>query len=56
MVAALVAAPFAGTFGIWLSWLTWWPNPVIWLATLLALGPATAWIAGRGVGVAEAQE
>jgi hypothetical protein len=46
-VSALVAAPFAGTFGILLSWLTWWPNPAIWLATAVAQGGATLWIAGR---------
>lgn len=56
VVAGLVAAPFAGTFGIWLSALTWWPNPVIWVATAVPLVAATLWIAGRGVGVAEATE
>ena len=29
LVAALVAAPFAGAFGIWVNALTWWPNAVI---------------------------
>ena len=41
-MAGLVAAPFAGTFGIWLSWLTWAPNPMIWLATAVALGAGGA--------------
>jgi hypothetical protein len=56
LVAGLVAAPFAGTFGIWLSWLTWWPNPVLWVATAIVLVALGLWIAGRGVGVAETQE
>ncbi len=47
IVAALVAAPFAATFGISLSWLTWWPNPVIWTAAAAAQAGATLWIAGR---------
>ncbi len=46
LVAALVAAPFAGTFGVWLSALTWWPNPAIWLPTALAQAAGTLWIAG----------
>jgi protein-S-isoprenylcysteine O-methyltransferase Ste14 len=56
VVALLVAAPFAGTFGLWLSALTWWPNPAIWAATAVVLAASALWIAGRGVGVAEAQE
>ena len=47
LAAAFVAAPFAGTFGIWLSALTWWPSPVIWLPTALAQAAGTLWIAGR---------
>jgi hypothetical protein len=47
VVAALVASPFAGAFGIWLSWLTWWPNPVIWVATAVVQVGATLWIAGH---------
>jgi hypothetical protein len=46
-VAALVAGPFVGTFGVALSWATWWPNPVIWAATALVLAAGTAWTAGH---------
>jgi fatty acid desaturase len=54
-VAALVAAPFAGTFGVWLSWLTWWPNPAIWLTTAFLQGGSTLWIAGRRRAVEDAR-
>ena len=56
VVAGLVAAPFAGTFGIWLSWATWAPAAAIWVATAAALVAATLWVAGHGVGVAAAPE
>ncbi len=49
LVAALVALPFAGCFGIWFNALTWWPNPIVWLLTALAQAALTFWIAGRAV-------
>ncbi|MBP7000121.1 hypothetical protein [Amaricoccus sp.] len=46
LVAALVASPFAGGLGIWLAWLTWWPNPVIWVFVALAEVAGAAYSAG----------
>jgi hypothetical protein len=46
LVAALVASPFAGALGIWLSWLTWWPNPAIWVFVALAEVAGAAYAAG----------
>jgi hypothetical protein len=45
-VATLVAAPFAATFGIWLSWATWWPNLPVWIATAIVLVAGAFWAAG----------
>ncbi len=53
LVALLVASPFAVTFGIWLSWLTWWPNPVIWAFVALVEAVGAAYAAGAMAGTVE---
>ncbi|MBP7242508.1 hypothetical protein [Amaricoccus sp.] len=52
-MALLVASPFAVTFGIWLSWLTWWPNPVIWAFVALVEAVGAAYAAGAMAGTVE---
>ena len=47
LVAGLVAGPFAATFAIWLSWLTWWPNAVILLVWLAVQILGLLWVAGH---------
>lgn len=47
LVAGLIVAPFAATFGIWLSWLTWWPSAVICFAVALSLAAGAAWVGGH---------
>ncbi|MER2507837.1 MAG: hypothetical protein ABTQ27_03660 [Amaricoccus sp.] len=46
LTAGLVAAPFAGAAGIWISALTWWPNLLIQALTAVLWLALALWIAG----------
>jgi hypothetical protein len=45
-IAALVMAPFSLTVGVWVGWLTWAPNWVLVVLTLIVQVVATVWNAG----------